>query len=84
MKKRKQFLYFLAMLSLILTLPSVDIPSTAQAGTSIGTPSDAEEELPEKTAGRNRRTERDRCGSIGSPGPSQRDRIFRFCFDALR
>ena len=50
MKKRKQFLYFLAMLSLILTLPSVDIPSMAQAGTSIGTPSDAEEELPEKTA----------------------------------
>lgn len=50
MKKRKQFLYFLAMLSLILTLPSVDIPSMAQAGTSIGTPSDAEEELPEETA----------------------------------
>lgn len=49
MKKRKQFLYFLAMLSLILTLPSVDIPSMAQAGTSIGTPSDAEEELPERT-----------------------------------
>lgn len=49
MKKRKQFLYFLAMLTLILTLPPVEIPSMAQAGTSIGTPSDAEEELPEES-----------------------------------
>lgn len=49
MKKRKQFLYFLAILALILTLLPVEIPSMAQAGTSIGTPSDAEEELPEES-----------------------------------
>lgn len=49
MKKRKQFLYFLAILALILTLPPVKVPSMAQAGTSISTPSDAEEELPEET-----------------------------------
>lgn len=49
MKKRKQFLYFLAILALILTLPPVEIPSMAQAGASIATPSDAEEELSEES-----------------------------------
>lgn len=47
MKKSKQFLYFLALLTLILTLPPFEIPSIAQTGTSVATPSDAEETLPE-------------------------------------
>lgn len=47
MKKSKQFLYFLALLTLILTLPNFEVPSIAQTGTSVATPSDAEETLPE-------------------------------------
>lgn len=47
MKKSKQFLYFLVLLTLILTLPPFEVPSIALTGTSVATPSDAEETLPE-------------------------------------
>ena len=88
MKKRKQFLYFLAMLSLILTLPSVVIPFHGTGRDLLSVPlsmrrRSCQEKRHQAKHDSRKKNRRDRCGSIGSPGPSQRDRIFRFCFDAL-